>query len=101
MFDETQDLAGMFDSAELAVDAVWSGAPTVTLAVHFLNPYAGVLGLGDLPMSSRAPRAIVQAADVPTVAVGQTLTIAAVAYIIRDVQADATGRLVTLELQVP
>jgi hypothetical protein len=85
-------------AAVLGTAATWSVGPAA-VSVIIDNDHAEV-SLGLAGVSSRNPRALAVAADMPTVAVGQTLTIAGTVYTIRDVQPDGTG-MVALELQAP
>jgi hypothetical protein len=92
------DIRAALDLADLGTPAVWSvGAKAVQVVFDNAHELVGLAGVG---ISSTNPRAQAIAADLPGVAVGQTLVIGAVTYTIRDVQPDGEG-LVALELQAP
>jgi hypothetical protein len=87
--DITEDLAEFFRAGEFAVDATWSQGPA-TIQVLFGNSASDPLR--GAARSSR-PTATVRTAQVPGVAPGQTLTIAAVVYTIAPggVEHNGTG----------
>lgn len=98
MIDLDADFRAAMGDTDLGVAATWSGSAT-PVRVIFDHAHEEV-NLGSLGVSSRRPRATAIAADLPGVAVGQTLTVAGTVYTIRDVQPDGSGGVV-LELQAP
>lgn len=96
----TEDLSTFFNTAELAESAVWSVGST-SVSVHFFEGYESVSLNAFAEISGVRYAAMARLDQMPTVAVGQALTIRSVAYVIRDVQPDDTGRVVFLPLQEP
>lgn len=85
----TENLNIFFDVGGFAVAATWSvGAATVNGI--FDKDYALQLGLVD----GSNPIFMCKAADMPTAAQGQTLTIAGIVYTITDVKPDGSGVLI-------
>ena len=92
MFDE--DLAPFFETGDFAVAATLQGGAAVN--VIFDAEYIAELG-----MAGTNPAALAKAADVSAANIGQTLTINAVAYTIRNRRPLDDGATVLLELQAP
>lgn len=92
-FDETDDLAGMFDALDHATAATYDSATTVN--VIFDNAYAAELGV-----AGTNPVAFAQGADIPASGfAGKTLVIGATTYKIRSRQPLDDGAVVLLELE--
>jgi hypothetical protein len=88
----TEDLTRFFQTSEFATAATWSVGPATVNGI-FDQEYLQTLGV-----DSANPVFLCRAADMPTAARGQTLTINAVVYSIVGVHPDGTG-VVTLELR--
>lgn len=90
----SSDLATFFDTDEFASSATKQGGTTA--AVIFDRPSLAQLGI----VSGSRPQALAKASDFSDSDVGNTLTIAGVAYTIRDVQRQDDELVVLLELSV-
>jgi hypothetical protein len=91
--DMADDLTSMFDVDEFAVAATWSGGGTVNV-IHDRD-YLRLFGIVD----SSGPSALAIAADMPTAAQGQTLTIGGTGFTITGVEPDGHG-LIVLKLRL-
>jgi len=87
-----EDLTPFFQTSEFATAATWSVGPATVNGI-FDAEYLQTLGV-----DSANPVFLCRAADMPTAARAQTLTINAVAYTIVSVHPDGTGVL-TIELR--
>jgi hypothetical protein len=87
-----EDLSEFLDTTDgFAVDAQWS-LTNGTVQLIFDRPYENVLNV-----SSGQPQAVVRDAQMPGVAIGQTINIAGNVFKIAELQPDGTG-LTTLLL---
>lgn len=81
MFNEPLD--SFFNTAQFADAALWQ---TQTINVIFDEEYSPALGV-----SSNAPSALVQTADVVGVVRGQNIVINSVSYVINSVEKESTA----------
>jgi hypothetical protein len=84
-----EDLATFFQAGDFAHAATWSAAPAEPVLGIFDKEYSEPFG----QVVSSRPVFLTRAAALPGIAEGQTLTIDAVAYTIREFQPDGTGLL--------
>lgn len=80
----TESLAAFLDTAGFAVNATLGAA---TVPVIFDAAFADALGI----VAGTQPTCLAASADVASAAVGDTITINAVAYTIAEIQPDGTG----------
>jgi len=92
-------LADFTASADFGVAAVWSVGAASVDGIFDAGYQAATQGAFAGVESARFTFTC-SAADVPTAAHGQTMTINSVAYVIRGVHPDGTG-MVLLDLQAP
>lgn len=88
----TEDLSAFFNTAEFATAATYNGATPV--AVIFDAAYLAQLGI-----AGTNPVALGQASVFPAAAVGKTLVIGGVNYIIRNREPQDDGACVLLQLE--
>ena len=74
--------------AAFAQDAVYNGGSTISVA--FTREYTEVVP-SEEPFATTSPVALVSDADVPTLAVGDTLAIDSVTYTIRNLEPQDDG----------
>ena len=94
-----QDLSVFTDTGVFGVpaQAVTRHGEVVTLQVIFDNGYAaGAVGFSG--MASTQPSAMARSADVADLAVGGSIDVNGVAYLVAEIQPDGTG-MVTLLLE--
>lgn len=80
-----------------AVAVVYNGG--VTINIIFDAAYIEVDAGGVVGFQSNTPRALVAAADTPSIAIGDTLVIAGVTFAVVEIQPDGTGVFTELRLE--
>lgn len=93
-----EPIADFFTNAEAATWQV--GTATTAVSVIFGNAHVPV-PVGSISLSSTEPWALAQISEMPTAAVGQTLTIRGTVYTIRDVEPDVAGLIYRFPLEKP
>ena len=78
----------VFNPREFSVPLIWNG--TLTVECIFDDAHIAVEGNTGALVSSREPQAIVHMADLPALAVGDTVTIQGEELTVRDIQRDGT-----------
>ena len=96
--ESAADLAAFFDMGEFAVQVSWqSAAGSAQLPAIFDAEHLAVSGLGEVAVSSAAPQIVCRAADLPAdAAQGDTVTVDAATYAVRDIRPDGTGVVTVL-----
>jgi len=99
VFDPTDDIRSMMDTAELASASTWTpgvGEPVDVVLLFSRNPQAVNLATGEIETTSPVARAI--ASDVTGIAIGETVTIGSQTYYITAVSEPTDMGLLKLTL---